>query len=265
MAQAARIHRTAIVEDGAEIGDGCSIGPYCVIGANVRLAADVTLKSHVVVDGQTEIGAGTAVWPFASLGQQPQDLKYQGEPTRLVIGARNTIREQVTMNTGTALGGGVTRIGDGGLFMVGAHIAHDCTLGDGVILANNATLAGHVTLGDHVILGGLSAVHQFCRIGTGAMIGGVSGVEKDVIPFGMAFGDRATLQGLNLVGLKRRGTSRDAIHELRAAYREIFASDGQLVERARKAQAAYPDNALVGMVAAFILSDSARSFCSPGV
>lgn len=264
MLDAPHIHPTAVIEDGAEIGEGCRIGPYCVIGAQVRLGQGVLLKSHVVIDGLTVIGDGTTVWPFASLGQPPQDLKYKGEATQLVIGARNTIREQVTMNTGTELGGGVTRIGDGGLFMVGAHVAHDCTLGDGVILANNATLAGHVTIGDHVVLGGLSAVHQFCRIGTGAMVGGVSGVEKDVIPFGMAFGDRATLQGLNLVGLKRRGTSRDDIHELRAAYREIFASDGQLAERTRKAQESHPENALVAMVAEFILSDSSRSFCTPG-
>ncbi|MEM9199447.1 MAG: acyl-ACP--UDP-N-acetylglucosamine O-acyltransferase, partial [Pseudomonadota bacterium] len=223
----------------------------------------VELKAHVVIDGLTEIGAGTIVWPFASLGQQPQDLKYRGEPTRLVIGARNMIREHVTMSTGTAQGGGVTRIGDGGLFMVGVHVAHDCTLGDGVILANNATLGGHVQLGDHVVMGGLSAVHQFCRIGQGAMVGGVSGVEKDVIPFGMAFGDRAQLQGLNLVGLKRRGVSREDIHTLRGAYREIFATDGQLAERARSAGQAHPDNAMVALVVEFILSDSSRSFCTP--
>ncbi|MEL6232783.1 MAG: acyl-ACP--UDP-N-acetylglucosamine O-acyltransferase [Pseudomonadota bacterium] len=263
MAKPAQIHPTAVIAAEAEIGPGCTIGPYCVLGEGARLGEGVELKAHVVVDGLTEIGAGTIVWPFASLGQQPQDLKYRGEPTRLVIGARNMIREHVTMNTGTDQGGGVTRIGDGGLFMVGVHVAHDCRVGDGVILANNATLGGHVQLGDHVVLGGLSAVHQFCRIGQGAMVGGVSGVEKDVIPFGMAFGDRAQLQGLNLVGLKRRGVSREEIHTLRSAYREIFAADGQLAERARSVGKAHPDNAMVGLVVDFILSDSNRSFCTP--
>ncbi|HEU0220722.1 MAG TPA: acyl-ACP--UDP-N-acetylglucosamine O-acyltransferase, partial [Paracoccaceae bacterium] len=170
---ALRVHPTAIVEAGAELGAGAVVGPYCVVGAGVRLGAGVELVAHVVVAGDTEIGEGTRIWPFASIGHQPQDLKYRGEPTRLVIGARNMIREHVTMNPGTAGGGGITQLGDDGLYMVGVHVGHDCRIGNGVILANNATLAGHVTLGDQAVLGGLSAVHQRCRIGPGAMVGGV--------------------------------------------------------------------------------------------
>lgn len=264
MSAAGAIHPTAIIAEGAEIAPDARIGPYCVIGPGVRIGPGVELKAHVVVDGLTEIGAGTVVWPFASLGQQPQDLKYRGERTRLVIGRNNMIREHVTMSTGTEQGGGVTRVGDGGLFMVGVHIAHDCMVGDGVILANNATLAGHVTLGDQVVLGGLSAVHQFCRIGRGAMVGGVTGVEKDVIPHGLVFGDRARLQGLNLVGLKRRGASREAIHALRAAYQMIFGGNGPLAERARAAAEAFPDQPLVAEIVDFILADSQRHICTPG-
>jgi UDP-N-acetylglucosamine acyltransferase len=257
------VHPTAIVAPGATLGAGCRIGPYCVVGAGVRLGAGVTLESHVAVAGDTEIGAGTHVWPFASIGHRPQDLKYRGEATRLVIGARNTIREGVTMNPGTAGGGGVTRVGDDGLFMVGAHVAHDCQVGNRVILANNATLAGHVTIGDGAILGGISAVHQFCRIGAGAMVGGMTGVEKDVIPWGLVIGDRARLQGLNLIGLKRRGVEREALHELRAAYRDIFEGEGALAARAAAAALRWPENALVGEIAAFIAADSSRSFCTP--
>ncbi|RMF33531.1 MAG: acyl-ACP--UDP-N-acetylglucosamine O-acyltransferase [Alphaproteobacteria bacterium] len=257
------IHPTAIVEPGAEIGPGCRIGPFCLIGPEVRLGAGVELKSHVVVTGRTSIGENTTVWPFASLGHQPQDLKYRGEPTRLEIGARNMIRESVTMSPGTVQDRGLTSIGDDGLFMVGAHIAHDCVIGNGVILANNATLAGHVVLGDGAILGGLSAVHQFCRIGAGAMVGGVTGVEKDVIPHGLVFGDRARLQGLNLVGLKRRGLSREILRELRAAYREIFSGARPLAEAARSVRESHPGNAYVAEITDFILSGTNRSFCTP--
>jgi UDP-N-acetylglucosamine acyltransferase len=257
------IHPSAVIADGAEIGPGCRIGPFCVIGPRVRLGPRVELISHVTIDGDTEIGADTRVWPFASLGHQPQFLRYRGEPTRLVIGARNLIREHVTMHRGTAEGTGVTVVGDEGLFMVGVHIAHDCRIGNGVIMANNATLGGHVTLGDRVIMGGLSAVHQFCRIGSGAMIGGVSGIEKDVIPFGMAYGDRARLHGLNLVGLKRRGIEREALHLLRAAFRDIFEEEGPLADRAGRAAARYADDPIVQEITAFILSDSTRSFCTP--
>ncbi|PJN94377.1 acyl-[acyl-carrier-protein]--UDP-N-acetylglucosamine O-acyltransferase, partial [Amaricoccus sp. HAR-UPW-R2A-40] len=199
------IHPTAVVEPGARIGAGCRIGPYCVIGPDVMLAEGVILHSHVAIAGVTSIGAGTEIWPFASVGSAPQDLKYAGERTELIIGAKNRIREYATLNTGTVQGGGVTRIGDGNLLMMSIHVGHDCVIGNGVILVNNATLGGHVTIEDNVIVGGLSAVHQFCRLGRGAMIGGLTGVVADVIPYGMVVGERGHLGGLNLVGLKRRG------------------------------------------------------------
>ncbi len=259
----ANVHPLSVVEPGAEIGPGAVVGPFCTVGAGVRLGAGVELVSHVAVAGLTEVGEGTRIWPFASIGHQPQDLKYRGEPTRLIIGARNMIREHVTMNPGTEGGGGVTRIGDDGLFMMSVHVGHDCRIGDGVILANNATLAGHVVLGDHVVMGGLSAVHQWCRIGTGAMVGGITGVEKDVIPFGLVTGDRAVLQGLNLVGLKRRGVGREALHDLRAAYRALFHGPGTLVDRAVAVAAAYPGNPQVAEIAGFITAGSTRSFCTP--
>lgn len=257
-------HPTAIVEPGARIGSGCRIGPYCVIGPDVVLAEEVVLHSHVVVAGVTAIGAGTQVWPFASLGSAPQDLKYQGERTELVIGARNRIREYATLNPGTAGGGGVTRVGDGNLLMMSTHVGHDCQIGNGVIMVNHATLSGHVTVEDNVILGGLSAVHQFCRIGRGAMVGGMAGVVADVIPYGMVVGDRGYLGGLNLTGLKRRGVDRAMIHGLRAAYGEIFAEGaGTLQARAAEVGAARRDNPLVQEVASFIAADSSRSFATP--
>lgn len=259
----AEIHPTAIVEDGASVGAGVRIGPFCVVGPEVTLGEGVELVSHVAVAGVTTIGAGTKVWPFASIGHQPQDLKYRGERTELIIGARNMIREHVTMNPGTEGGGGVTRIGDGGLFMMSVHVGHDCRIGNGVIMANNATLAGHVQLGDQVVMGGLSAVHQHCRIGRGAMVGGVTGVEKDVIPYGSALGARAYLGGLNLIGLKRRGMDRDAIHGLRAAYREIFYGEGSLASRAAATREKYAANPAAVEVCDFIAADSARSFCTP--
>ena len=220
------IHPTAVVEKGAELGVGVQVGPFCCVGPHARLADGVELKSHVVVEGHTEIGANTRVFPFASLGTQPQDLKYKGEVSRLVIGANNVIREHVTMNPGTEGGGLETRVGNNCLFMVGAHVAHDCQLGDHIILVNNATLAGHVGIEDFAIVGGLSAVHQFVRIGRHAMIGGMTGVTQDVIPYGSVTGNRAKLEGLNLVGLKRRNFDRETIHALRQAYRLIFAQEG---------------------------------------
>jgi UDP-N-acetylglucosamine acyltransferase len=260
----ARIHATAIVEDGAVIGPDCDIGPFCVIGPQVRLDRGVTLKSHVAVAGRTEIGAGTAVWPFASLGHQPQDLKFRGEETMLTIGARCMIREGVSMNPGTEGGGGLTSVGDGCLFMVSSHVGHDSRIGDGVVVANNVAIAGHVQIGDRTVLGGNAAIHQFCRIGRAAMVGGVTGVERDVIPFGSAVGDRAYLGGLNLVGLKRAGVAREEIHALRAAYREIFLGEGgSLSSRAREAAERHADQPLVREVTAFILADSSRSFCTP--
>lgn len=261
----AAIHPTAIIEAGARIGAGCRIGPYCVVGPDVVLAEGVVLHSHVVVQGVTSIGAGTEIWPFASIGSAPQDLKYQGERTELIIGARNRIREYATLNPGTVGGGGVTRVGDGNLMMMSIHVGHDCQIGDGVIMVNHSTLSGHVTVEDNVILGGLSAVHQFCRIGRGAMVGGMAGVVADVIPYGMVVGERGHLGGLNLTGLKRRGADRAAIHGLRAAYGEIFAAGGEgtLQARAAGVGAARADNPLVQEVVGFIAADSSRSFTTP--
>src|SRR5215469_13581876 len=239
---AVTIHPTAVVHSKAVLGAGVEIGPYCVIGPNVVLGDRVRLMSHVVVEGRTTIGEDTVVFPFASLGQIPQDLKYKGEPATLEIGARNRIRENVTMNIGTEGGGMVTRVGDGGLFMVGAHVAHDCILGNNIIMANNATLGGHVTLGDFAIIGGISAVHQFVRIGAHVMVGGMTGVEQDIIPFGMVTGDRARLNGLNLVGLERRGVPREDIQSLRSAYRKMFGPDGTLAERVEEVAQTYGAN-----------------------
>ncbi len=257
------VHPSAIVEPGAELGEGVAIGPFCHVGPDVRLGDGVALLSHAVVWGRTTIGPRTRVWPFASLGHQPQDLKYEGEESTLEIGADCMIREHVTANPGTKGGGLHTRIGERCLLMVGAHVGHDCQIGSGVILANNATLAGHVEIGDHAFLGGLSAVHQFVRIGPHAMVGGMSGVEKDVIPFGSVIGNRAELGGLNIVGLKRRGFPREVIHALRAAYREIFFGEGPLAERAARAAEAHRGVEAIEQMVAFILADSSRSFCTP--
>jgi UDP-N-acetylglucosamine acyltransferase len=258
-----RIHPTAIIEAGAKLADTVTVGPYCTVGAEVELGDGVVLMSHVVVAGRTTIGANTRIFPFASIGHEPQDLKYRGEESRLVIGAGNVIREHVTMNPGTAGGGMVTRVGDRCLFMVGAHVAHDCTIGDHVIMANNATLGGHVTIGDHAILGGLSAVHQFVRIGHHAMIGGMSGVERDVIPFGSVMGDRARLSGLNIVGMQRRGFSRDDMQALRSAYQMLFADGGTLAERVTAIANRFDDCRPVRDIVEFIRADSSRAICQP--
>lgn len=262
----ARVHPSAVVEAGAVIGAGCRIGPFCHLGPDVVLAADVELKSHVVVAGFTEIGAGTIIWPFASIGHQPQDLKFKGERTRLVIGRNNRIREHATMNPGTEGGGGVTRIGDGNLLMMSVHIGHDCVLGNNIVMANNATLGGHVVVGDNVVIGGLAGVHQFCRIGQGAMVGFLAAVSADVVPYGTVAGQRATLDGLNLVGLKRRGINRNAVNELRSAFRNIFqqGEDGAMSDRVRAAGDAYPANEQVQDLVAFLLAPSQRSFTLPG-
>lgn len=221
------------------------------------------MKSHVVIAGRTRIGARARVYPFASIGHPPQDLKYKGEPTDLIIGDDVTIREHVTINPGTAGGGGVTTVGNRVLLMVGAHIAHDCRVGDGVIMANNATLAGHVEVGENAILGGLSAVHQFVRIGAYAMVGGMSGVEHDVIPFGSVMGERAHLSGLNIVGLKRRGFSRADIHALRRAYRLLFADRGTMAERLEDVRTSFPDNEMIQAVVSFIAAETQRALCQP--
>lgn len=255
-----QIHPSAIVEPGAELGQGVRIGPFCHVGAQVRLGDGVELKSHVVVAGETEIGADTVIFPFASIGQAPQDLKFDGERTRLVIGARNRIREYVTMNPGTAGGGGLTRIGDDGLFMSSSHVAHDCRIGDHVILVNSVAIAGHCVIEDEVIVGGLSGVHQFVRIGRGAMIGALSMVTADVLPHGLVSGPRGQMEGLNLVGLKRRGASRAEI----AALRELLAAlaSGSLRETAQL-RAGGEVTAMEREVLDFILGPSDRSFLRP--
>lgn len=258
-----QIHPTAIIEDGAIIGENVRIGPYCVIGPKVTLGDHVYLHSHVVIEGKTTIGEGTEIYPFASLGTAPQDLKFGGEETILIIGKKNRIREHVTMNPGTAGGGGKTVVGDNGLFMVGVHIAHDCQVGNHVVMANNATLAGHVAVGDSAIIGGLSAVRQFIRIGAFAMIGGMSGVEADVIPFGLVKGERAFLDGLNLVGLERNGFSKDQIKTLQRAFNEMFGGVGTMEERLGRLEQDYASESLVMSVLRFAREKTKFPLCQP--
>jgi UDP-N-acetylglucosamine acyltransferase len=258
-----QIHPTAIVAPGARLADDVVIGPYCVIGEHVVLASGVSLKSHIVLDGRTTIGERTRIFPFASIGHEPQDLKYGGEPSSLEIGHDNTIREHVTINPGTEGGGMVTRVGNHCLLMVGAHVAHDCQIGDHVILVNNATLSGHVVMEDYAILGGLSAVHQFVRIGRHAMIGGMSGVERDVIPYGLVMGDRARLNGVNIIGMQRRGFTRDDINGLRSAYACLFGDVGTLSERVDEVAKRFGGVGPVDELIAFIRADSSRAICQP--
>ena len=257
------IHPTSIIENGAEIGGDAKIGPFCCIGPNVKIGARVELKSHVVLGGRTEIGDDCKVFPFASIGLQPQDLKFGGEKSTLSIGDRNIVREYVTMNPGTEGGGLATEIGNDNLFMVGAHVAHDCTVGSNVVMANNATLAGHVIVEDYAIIGGLAAIHQFCRIGRHAMVGGMSGVENDIIPYGSVMGGRAWLSGLNLIGLKRRGFSKDEIQSLRLAYRQLFADEGLLSERIEDVADQFPDGDAVKEIVEFMRAESQRGLTQP--
>ncbi|MEM9750950.1 MAG: acyl-ACP--UDP-N-acetylglucosamine O-acyltransferase [Pseudomonadota bacterium] len=259
----ADVHPTAIVDPAASIGANVVIGPYCVVGPNAALADDVKLHSHVVIEGHTTLGEGTEVFPFASLGGPPQHLHYRGEDTKLEIGARNVIREHVTMNPGTAGGGGVTRIGDDGLFMVGSHVAHDCSVGDHVVFANNATLGGHVTVEDYVFMGGLCAIHQHCRIGAYAFVGGMAAVPSDVIPYGSVKGNHAHLAGLNVVGMKRRGLPRQVIHDLRAAYRLLFAEEGTFQERISDVAHLFSNRPEVMRIVNFIRAPSGRPLCLP--
>lgn len=258
-----QIHPSAIVEPGAEIAPDAVIGPFCHIGPEAVLAEGVRLVSHVVVAGRTRIGARTVVYPFASIGTPPQALRYKGEPSELHIGQDCIVREHVTMNPGTEFGRMLTKVGDRCLLMVGVHVAHDCLVGDNVVMANNATLGGHVEVGDFANFGGLAAVHQFVRIGRYAMIGGMSGVESDVIPYGSVLGDRGRLAGLNIVGLKRRGFSRDDIHTLRNAYRLLFAPEGTMAERLEDVAQLFQDHGAVMDIVAFIRADSSRSICQP--
>jgi UDP-N-acetylglucosamine acyltransferase len=258
-----QIHPTALVAAGAALGEDVQIGPYCQVGPDVTLGDRVRLISHVVVEGVADIGPDTVVHPFAVLGGAPQHLAHKGEPTRLVVGARNQIREHVTMHTGTVMGGGVTRVGSDSLFMVASHVAHDCVVGDHVVFANNATLGGHVQLDDYVFMGGLSAVHQHSRIGRYAFIGGLAAVTRDVIPFGSVRGNPAGLEGLNLVGLKRRGFSRECINDLRSAYRLLFAPEGTFQERLEDVSRVFAASSEVGEIVDFIRADANRPLCLP--
>jgi UDP-N-acetylglucosamine acyltransferase len=259
----ADVHPTAIVEKGAEIAADASVGPYSIVASGVRLGEGVKIHAHVVVGGRTSVGAGSEIFPFASVGLPPQDKKYHGEESRLEIGSNCTIREHVTINPGTEGGGMVTTIGDDCLILVGAHVAHDCQVGNNVILVNHATLGGHCRIGDYAILGGLSAVHQFVRIGESGFVGGMSGVENDVIPFGSAIGNRAELGGLNIVGLTRRGFSREAIHQLRRAYRTLFGPEGTLKERLADVEEEFAGDANVRKIVEFIRAGGDRAICTP--
>ena len=258
------IHKSSIISKETKLGSKVKIGPYCMLGPNVQVGNNVKIYSHVNLDGYTIIGSDTQIFPFASIGTVPQDLKYKGEKSKLLIGSNNIIREYVTMNPGTKGGGLITKIGNNCLFMIGSHVAHDCFIGNNVIMANNATLAGHVCIDDFAILGGLSAVHQFVRIGKHAMVGGMSGVENDVIPYGSVMGDRAFLSGLNIVGLKRRGFSRNEIQDLRTVFRLIFSIEGTISERLKDAGKMYKKNKVVMEIVNFIkLKNSSRAICKP--
>lgn len=257
------VHPTAIVEAGAKLGDGVKIGPYSVVGGEVELGQGVELVSHVCVAGRTKIGAGTRIFPFASVGHQPQDLKYKGELSTLLIGAECILREGVTINPGTEGGGMVTVIGDRCAFLANSHVGHDCHVGSNVVFSNNVMLAGHCTVGDYAILGGGAAVIQFARVGAHSFLGGMSGLEQDLIPYGMALGNRAHLSGLNIVGLQRRGFSRTDIHALRRAYRLLFADEGTLLERVEDVVAEFSENPIVAEIVAFIKEGGKRSICTP--
>lgn len=259
----AKVHPTALVEDGAVLGADVEIGPFSLVGSRARLGDGVRLLSHAVVVGDTAIGARTVVHSHAVLGGGPQFRGDSGTDARLIVGADTVIREHVTMNGGSAKGGGLTQVGDRGYFMAYSHIAHDCHVGSGVTFANGVALGGHVTIEDGVNIGGLSAVQQFCRIGRGAFVGGVTGVPDDVIPYGMAWGDHARLEGLNLIGLKRRGIPRERIHAIRAAYRAIFFGAGRLLDRAHAAGERWKDVPEIGEIVAFIVADAKRPICMP--
>lgn len=258
----ARLHPTAFVEEGAVVGPECQIGPFCTVGPEVVLHRGVVLKSHAVVTGWTEVGEGTVVFPFATVGEIPQDLKFKGERTRLVVGARCRIREGATLNTGTEGGGGITKVGDDCLLMTGAHIGHDAHVGNRVVLANQVAIAGHCQIGDDVIIGGLSGIHQFVRIGRGAIIGALTMVTNDVLPHGLVQGPRGVLDGLNLVGLKRRGVDRADITAMRAAFQMLAQGEGSFLDRARRL-AEETDSSYVREMTDFILSASDRSFLTP--
>ena len=256
------IHPSAVIEEGAQVDPSAIVGPFCVIGPQVQLGANVELKSHVVVSGQTSVGADTVIFPFAVIGEIPQDLKFKGETSRLEIGARNRIREHVTMNCGTEGGGGVTRVGDDCLFMAGCHIAHDSTIGNRVVVVNNAAVAGHCIIEDEVIIGGLSGIHQWVRVGRGAIIGAITMVTHDVIPYGLVQGPRGHLDGLNLVGLKRRGVERRDITALRAAFQMLAQGEGTFHDRTLRLRDE-TESDYVREIVDFVLADAGRQFLTP--
>ena len=256
------IHKTSIIDKNAKISHAAKIGPYTIIGSNVEISDEVEIHSHVNIAGNTKIGKGTKIFPFASIGTQPQDLKYKGEKNSLIIGKNNIIREYVTINPGTQAGGTITKIGDNCLFMISSHIAHDCQIGNNVVIANNVPLGGHVIIEDSVVIGGNSAVQQFTRIGRLAMVGGMTGVLKDEIPFGLSFGNRNYLKGINLIGLRRNKYKNKAIIELDKAYKKIFASRN-LHENLSKINGEYKENDLVKEVINFIEKDKKRPICTP--
>ena len=256
------IHKSSIIHQDAKVGKNVKIGPYCVIGPHVEIEENVEILSHVNISGNTKIGSKTKIYPFASIGTDPQDLKFKGEENSLIIGKKNTIREYVTINPGTEGGGGSTTIGDNCLFMISSHVAHDCKVGSNVVIANNVPLGGHAIIEDSVVIGGNSAVQQYTRIGRLAMVGGMTGVLNDVIPFGLSFGNRNYLKGLNLIGLRRNNYENKIILELSEAYKKIF-SEGNLHENVSKINGDYKNNDLVKEVTNFILKDKKRPICSP--
>ncbi len=256
------IHASAVIDDGAQIDPTAKVGPFCVVGSDVVLGPEVELKSHVVVTGRTQLGEGTVIFPFAVIGEIPQDLKFKGEASELIIGKRNRIREHVTMNCGTEGGGGVTRVGNDGLFMAGCHIAHDAVVGDRVIVVNSAAVAGHCVIEDDVIIGGLSGIHQWVRIGRGAIIGAVTMVTNDVIPYGLVQAPRGDLDGLNLVGLKRRGVAREDITALRAAFQMLAQGEGTFQTRAQRLGEETSSD-YVREIVDFVMADTGRHFLTP--
>lgn len=259
-----RIHPTAIVDPGAWLADGIEIGPWCVVGPGVVLEDDVRLVSHAVVQQDTTVGARTVIHPFCVVGGDPQHGGYKGETVRLEIGEDCVVREHSTLNRGTPVGGGLTKIGKSCLFMTGAHVGHDAVVGDHVTFANHATLGGHTEIGDRVFLGGLAAVHQFGRVGQGAIIGGLAAVTRDVIPYGSAWGNHAQLHGLNLIGLKRKGYDKTAIRRLLAAYRALFEGSGTFAERLDLVEASYADLPEIMEITTFIRAAGKRPLCLPG-
>ena len=256
------IHKTAIVDKKAEISGKSKIGPYSIVGPNVKIGEGAEIQSHVNITGNTIIGNNTKIFPFASVGTNPQDLKYKGEETKLEIGSNNIIREHVTINTGTVGGGGITKIGNSNLIMIGAHIAHDCMVGNNVVIANSAAIAGHAQISDEVIIGGNCGIQQFTRIGRMAMIGGMSGVSRDVIPYGLSFGNRNYLEGINLIGLRRKKVSNKEILALSDAYKEIFKTNS-LHENLAKLNKTLKNNSYVREIVDFINHDKKRPICTP--